>query len=70
MEGKQSEMAEAALCSMIATTIIVAVSNHFPQLDVNAGEAHTALLAVNLACSYGCNTLHFHSLLFYLSIKP
>lgn len=71
--GKPSEMAvAAAVLNDSNGSIIVAVSQHFPQLDVNVGEAHTALLlAVNLACSYGFNTLHLEcdSLIIILSNK-
>lgn len=35
--------------------VVVVVSKHFSGVDVNVGEAHTGLLAVSLATSYGCN---------------
>jgi hypothetical protein len=38
--------------------VVVVVSRHVSGVDVNVGEAHTGLLAVSLATSYGCNYLH------------
>lgn len=46
----------AALISDSNGIVIAAASKRFPRVDVNVRDAKAALLTVNLAYSYGCNS--------------